>query len=76
MKPNANAEQPRSLEDALMVAAVTRHAYQLWPYPQGVAVDKINSAVAALRAKGFVYGTARSPNLTPDGVKAAKALQR
>ncbi|MBL6939450.1 MAG: hypothetical protein ISS15_05370 [Alphaproteobacteria bacterium] len=62
------------LAETLITSALNRTAYVLRPYPKDVTSEDLETALADLRARGYVHGTRREPNLTPTGAEAARAL--
>lgn len=64
----------RSLGDTLLVSALEHIAFTLKPYPKSVSPEEIASAMDGLRKRGFVHGDSRTPNLTGDGIDAARRI--
>lgn len=62
----------RPLADRILVAALARIAHVIKPYPADAKPEELNAAIATLRAKGLIHGTAKSPNLSAKGVEAAR----
>jgi hypothetical protein len=64
----------QSVEDQILLAALSRIAGVLKPYPKDVPAPKVAEAVANLRQRNLVHGGERAPNLTRAGVEAARTL--
>lgn len=77
----AKAEKPqqlslRDLQETLLAAALDRVAHVLRPFPADAAPEELTAALEAMRRKGYVQGSARTPNLTAAGVEAARKLAK
>lgn len=64
----------RSLSETLLVSALEHIAFTVKPYPISASPEEIASAMDELRKRGFVHGDNRTPNLTCDGIDAARII--